>query len=198
MFEKFDRVHEEAKASIASFLNPSEEYLKPYAPFFQWLFETDINPYSFLPEVWADATFTATGMSSLFSMFHHAFVDDGDVTFVMVNGFPRIVFIDRWDVEADPRRVLSDSEIDMHKRLKSEPSAEVLNITPVEFASLIERLHTEWIKECFFNDSFGNVYWAAENYRKYKCWNEEWVQECLDSDASNNRQEILKRIAEGM
>lgn len=66
---------------------------------FTWLMTTELNPYSYLTEGWAERTSTATGMSALMDTIHHAVYDDGNISFVTVNGQPKIIFLNPNDFD---------------------------------------------------------------------------------------------------
>lgn len=58
-----------------------------------WIANTDENSYGFfLDSGWASATCSVQGMYSLFSNIQHALEDDGELSFIIVNGSPKIVF----------------------------------------------------------------------------------------------------------
>ena len=61
------------------------------------LIQTDVNPYGFLPNEWANGFDTSSGFASLLHMIYHALVDDGEISFPIVNGEPRIRFVSRWE-----------------------------------------------------------------------------------------------------
>jgi hypothetical protein len=183
-FDDFQRVHDAAIETIKQCLNNTTDS-PPMNELVRWMIETDANPYSYLPHNWAHSLETATDFESLLNQLHHALYDDGDVTFVTVDGCPRIVFANQYD-EGFRTRVLTKQE----KELESVPirhggwymhyDVQVLAIKPNEFGKLYDRYHIAWIKQCFLTDARrGNVEWTAQHYRKYKQWDESWIEESL-------------------
>ena len=140
----------------------------------KWMLETDVNPYSYLPEHWAGAVKSAEGFASLVHMLSHALHDDGDVTFVKVDGVPRIVFA--WRHEDNfTSLVLSESEKERFAHYVSSPTIEVLDIEPNQFGVLCDAYQKEWLKDCFTTDALNGIEWAAEHYRSYRQWDESWI-----------------------
>lgn len=178
--DEFTQVHEEALQTIKDKLEPSQ-YEPDTSPLFKWMLETDANPYAYLPEGWAGHMSTATGCASLFHMIDHAVHDDGDITFVKVNGEPRIVFA--WRHEDNFRdMVLSFQEKDLEARrvgrTRFKYEVEILDIKPAEFGPLYDAYQAERVKEYFINDAWSRgVDWAADHYRKYNCWDESWIED---------------------
>ncbi len=64
----------------------------------RWLMETEANPYGFIERGYARAFESAEGFAGLLHSIHHALVDDGEITFVAVNGRPMIVFANREEI----------------------------------------------------------------------------------------------------
>lgn len=180
MFEKFEKSHQEAIRSIKTFLE--DDSYKDMQILVKWLLITDANPYSFLPNHWASIAYgSAQGFSGLLMFIHHAVYDDGDISFVTVNGEPRIVFINKHDI--NPRNVLSESEqYSLNMKLQCwKPTYEIvaLDIAPNDFGNVYNEWHANWIRQCFINDAeqFESAEEAAKHYRKYVCWKEAWIEE---------------------
>lgn len=178
----FQKVHDEAVESINRFLQPyiHEPQIDGLV---LWMMETDANPYAYLPENWANLTGDAEGFAGLLHCIHHAVYDDGDITFVSVNGEPRIVFYHKSD-EGFQEVVLSKQEQQIEKDrekygISIRYQIEILNIKPNEFGPLYDSFQAKNIKRCFITDAIGNgnTEAIAKHYRKYQCWNEEWVAE---------------------
>lgn len=91
LLKKFDEIHAESVAKIRAYCAEDSE-IKEIS---RWLCETDDNPYSFLCGEWPQAYGSAEMFASLLHIIHHAVVDDGEITFVTVGGYPRIVFYNR-------------------------------------------------------------------------------------------------------
>lgn len=179
--EVFQKSYDDAIVSISRHLNtPNDAYDYGMVPLVQWMMATDANPYAYLPHNWAGSTTNAEMFASLLHCIHHALYDDGDITFVTVNNEPRIVFV--WRHEDNFRNyVLSDTEKDIEQSHSEEQyEIKVLDIKPEQFGPLYDEYQRNWLKECFLTDASSGVEWAANNYRKYKCWSDEWIAEAVE------------------
>ena len=174
-FQKFQETHDESIRTICLVLDDTT-YDPPISGLVRWMLETDANPYSWLPPMWAGATYTAEGFASLVNNLYHATQDDGDVTFVSVNGTPRMVFYNRHD-HGFRDRVLTEQEKGLEKNDEIPYDVKVLDIRPDEFGPLYDTWHTAWLKECFLSDCDRDIERTAEHYRKYKQWDESWLVE---------------------
>ena len=147
-----------------------------------WMLTTDANPYAYLPEGWASAMESADSFAALLHNIHHAVYDDGDITFVTVNGEPRIVFV--WQHEDNFRDyVLTRQEKELEKREvfgRTRPyDIQVLKIEPHEFGPAYDAYQIEDLKNCFAVDAGRNgIDFAVEHYSKYNCYDPSWVDEC--------------------
>lgn len=106
----------------------------------RWMLTTKANPYGYIPSA-ANSFSSADSFAGLLHMIHHALYDDGDITFVSVDGEPRIVFV--WRHEDNLRDfVLTDQEKDFEANpLLGVPKVydvQVLDITPEEFGPLYD------------------------------------------------------------
>lgn len=171
-FEQFEKVHREALQHIEILCKNDE-----IGELVNWMLETDANPYAYLPEGWAGSTGSATGFADLVGHIHYCYVDDGDITFVTVNGEPRIVFADKWD-DNFRNYVLSNQEGRMVIDFDSEFDIKVLDISPNEFGALHDAFQAKWVKKCFMSDARRQgVAAAVKHYREYKCFNDSWIEE---------------------
>lgn len=191
-FEKFQSNYDAAIESIKKFLEPG-----PYEPqmngLVKWMMETDVNPYSYLPEGWAGSTGSAEAFDSLLGYIHHAVYDDGDICFVTVDGAPRIVFAHQHD-DNFRDRVLTAQEksMELNPIYGNKCEIVVLKIQPNEFGPMVEAVERDRIKQCFIWDSARNdVEWVATNYRKYKCWDESWIDECKEK-VTKHKQKLVE------
>ena len=174
-FETFKKNYDEAVQTINTFLEGPESMTE----LTKWLMTTDANPHSYLDHFWAGMSATAEGMADLLNYIHHAVVDDGDITFVKVNGEPRIVFAHRFD---DYFRdvVLSKQEKEMEKRRKEyninfEYEIEVLDIKPNEFGRIYDEYQRGQVTKWFLSDAKRHgVEFAKQHYEHYNCWDESW------------------------
>ena len=177
-FKKFKKNYDEAIETINSFLKGPESMTE----LVKWLMTTDANSHSYLTQNWATSTYSAEGMAGLLNYIHHAVVDDGDITFVKVNGEPRIVFAHQFD---DNFRdvVLSPHEKEMEKRRKEYRinllyEIEVLDIKPNDFGKVYDEYYRGQVKKWFLSDAkHHSVEFAKEHYKEYNCWDETWIEE---------------------
>ena len=137
---EFERSYQEALDTIKHF---TEDGCPEMTGLVKWMMTTDVNPYSYLPEGWADRTTYAEGFASLLHMIHHALIDDGEITFITVNDEPRIVFIDKYDVSR--ANVLTEQEKMDEKFHSYETDIKVLDINANDFWSLAEQYHIGWL-----------------------------------------------------
>lgn len=167
LLEQLEQRHQEAMANIRSYFRPSDCDMISLAV---WLCNTDANPYDFLPRVWAGLAETSTGMSSLLDVIRHALFDDGVITFVSVDGQPKIVFAEKDDA-------VEKASWDTNYTAKC---VEILNIHHNDFGLLYDEWHRKHIRRCFLADvrALGKEK-AADQYRKYRLWDESWSQELV-------------------
>ena len=147
-----------------------------------WMLTTDANPSAYLPEGWAIALESANSFAALLHTIHHAVYDDGDITFVTVDGEPRIVFV--WQHEDNFRGyVLTSQEKELEKREvfgRTRPyEIEVLKIEPHEFGALYDAYQVDDLKRCFASDAGRNgIEFSVAHYSKYNCFKATWIDEC--------------------
>jgi hypothetical protein len=60
----------------------------------KFLLETDANPYNFLPADFADGFNSSSGFAYLLIKVHHGLCDDGEISFPIISGNPKIRFSD--------------------------------------------------------------------------------------------------------
>lgn len=175
-FETFQKRYDRAIAEIQGFLNDTRD---PMSPLAHWMMETDVNPYGFLPENWAGHSESVEGFSSLLRLISHALHDDGDMTFVSVNGKPRIVFENRWDIATNHKLALSSIERNTEERIGWDRyTVEILDIKPEEFGPLVDAHEQKELRRYFMNDAemFG-LNDAVERHGNRKLWNPDWIEE---------------------
>lgn len=174
-FDEFKKAFDNSIEEIKKFLEPG-----PHKPqmngLVKWMMETEANPYSYLPDQWGGALSTAEGFASLLRYIHHALYDDGEITFVAINGEPRIVFTHRFEKHFR-KDALGEQRASYEEDYGDVYDVEVLDIEPDEFPALYEKWHTSWVKECFMSDAQWDVERTAEHYRKFSCWDESWIEE---------------------
>ena len=178
MFAKFDKSYREAVDHLHGVVDTKPgDYSYEHAVLVKWIIETDINPYSYLPQEWASSTESAEGMSSLCHVLHHAMYDDGDISFVSVNGKPRILFVHSGDVSQGT--ALTAQEMGFADRWGTKFDIKVLDITPSEFVRLREEYEKADIKGCFLADSRSHGVGEMAKYYKanHSCFEDCWVYE---------------------
>lgn len=178
--QEFQRNYEHAVSTIRAFMSGQHDHGdRPMSSLVKWMMETEINPYGFLPENWAGTFKIAEDFRSLLRVISHALYDDGDMTFVSVNGQPRIVFENRWDIAADHKLALSQTEQNTEKRTnRVHYKVEILDIKPAEFGSLVDAYERKQLRRYFMNDAemFG-LDDAVERHSDRKLWNPDWIEE---------------------
>lgn len=157
---------------------PEDAYDYEVSVLVKWMLTTEANPYSYLPEGHQSSFYSAQDFYGLISIIRHALYDDGDITFVKVNGEPRITFI--WQHE-DNFEDLILSEQD--KRLKEMSmvgyEVEILDISPAEFPDVYEEYLLNSIKKSFLWDAKRRgLDFAIHHYSKqYRCYDPAWENE---------------------
>jgi len=75
--------NEEAIKHIAQLVyGPKEDYEQEFQQLALAITNTDMNPWSFMPEGWEGVLGSAQRYESFLTMVHHAMCDDGDISFV--------------------------------------------------------------------------------------------------------------------
>ncbi len=179
--EKFQTAHDDAMREINDTVSQDNEF----AQVVRYLLETDANPYSYLPEQWASCMSTATGFVVLISNIHHSLYDDGDISFPVVNGEPKISFY--WKNEDNYNHlVLNDTQKHSKEHFGHEYDVKQLS-TILEFIEAHKEYHRKDILRCFIHDAaMTSVEFASEHYSKYANFSYEWEDD----------EEILAKIEE--
>lgn len=141
-FVLFKENYDKAIETINSFLK-DESKIKGLT---QWLLNTDTNPYSYLPEKFAESMYSADAFASILRTIHHALFDDGEMEFVIVNGEPRMVFMHR-SYSNFEEYVLTEEEKYMKKYYNTEFIIKVLDIDPNDFGKLSDAYNEKMRKE---------------------------------------------------
>ncbi len=179
--KEFEKNYEDACAIIQKYLKPSK--MEPSMhELCAWMLKTDANPYAYLPESMAGGMDSAQGFVGILRTIEHALYDDGDLTFVSVNGEPRMVFASAHEPGFE-RFVLSDTEKQIAENVyfkgKTTYEIKVLDITPSEFGPLYDAYQEKDLKRCFIQDAATQgVKWATKHYERYALFNEKWISEC--------------------
>ena len=101
---------EEAIEKIAAFRSDSHDGMRLITC---WMMDIDTNPYGYLMPHDARATESAEGFAGLLHSIHHALVDDGEISFLTIDGRPMIVFaggdeIGQVDIRSEADRMLEE------------------------------------------------------------------------------------------
>lgn len=177
--EKLNQRHEQSMKTIKSFLEPDSGMPK----LAQWLLENDANPYSYLPEPWANSTYTSSGFDALLRYIRHAAIDDGAISFITVNEEPRIVFIHPSDYPT--RKLFESACLTNDEKWRLGPyrgvDIEILGIDHEDFPEYYDNWFKNKIKQWFLDESENSTpHEAAIYYRKYKLWDESWFEEATN------------------
>lgn len=172
VLERYLPVFDRAIANIVYYQSRDDGIGK----FVNWYLENDYNPYNFITDQWAGSLSTAEGLSHFLLVLAHALYDDGDVCFPVINGRPRIAFVCQRDFS--PEYALTKFELESSvtdKKVK-------MFLTSIEdFMDFFDRAEEARIMRAFKFDysccttllEKGNI---IESYRKYKFFNESWIQ----------------------
>ena len=177
-FAKFQKAYENSLEAIHSYLNDDYEDMRLIA---KWLLETQHNPYGFLPDSYAGSLDTAEGFSSLLGTIHHALVDDGDISFPVVNGEPRIRFVHRHERGVETY-VLTDQELEWateenSRFMRSEYEIEWLKNVG-EFIAAKDQYEVEQLKRYFLHEADPhNIDRVLEYYKDKPGFDMNWVNE---------------------
>lgn len=150
-----------------------------------WMLRTKSNPYSFLPYKYADSFYTYEGFTKLIIELDNAIYENGEISFVKVNGYSRIVFakeshenfrekaLSKYEILSEKAR--KKNEILIKKNINLEKQIEVLDILPSEFGEICDRETVELKKRCFRLDAkkFG-IDFAVKHYGDDEDFDESW------------------------
>lgn len=143
-----ERLLTQWKDNYESALDLIETYRKPLTgrtvqmnEFVEWMITTEISPYSYLPFDWASSVYNATSFAELLDEIHYA-LHHGCITFVTVNGAPRITFASPGDDDFRDQ-VITPIDRDTGERMAlmkrpSDITIDVLDITLVEFTQMCD------------------------------------------------------------
>ena len=84
------------------------------APITNWILTPETNLYSVFSSGWGNI-YSANDCETLLNTICHALIDDGDISFPVVNGEPRIALLSRWE-DNFRNIVLSTSEREFAER----------------------------------------------------------------------------------
>lgn len=169
--EVFEQNHLEHMEKIKKYLTSSEPEMMAFTKF---LLETPANPYAILPEHWAGCTESSSGMRSLLNHIHHALFDDGEISFPIVNGEPKIVFV--WSNEDNyADYVLNETQ--KHFRDTRGVTYDITQCQDVfDFIAKCTEYHRTDILRCFITDAaMRGITFAVNHYgSNYAAFDPEW------------------------
>jgi len=87
------------------------------------VFETDENPYGFMPSGWEGVKGNAQEFENFLHTVHHAMVDDGDICFIKRRDSVYMMFIDRWEtdkIQADMDKKYFNSTVEWEETTPTE------------------------------------------------------------------------------
>lgn len=171
-FEEFEKSYNDSIESIKRYQSDEDVGI-----LVNWMLNSDDNPYSYLDDEHAHLLSTAEGFSFLSSILHHALVDDGDVTFLSVDGQPKILFVHKYDLKEFKRKDYKIVEVNRKPKLVDElvDSEIVIFNNYHEWIDAIEIYATKELKRCYLGDKecHGEEF-ATSHYSKYKRFDPEW------------------------
>ena len=187
-FDAWNAAHSAAIARINEYLKPNKHHAVQMNDLVEWMINTDINPFAYLPAKWASSVDTATGFVALLDHIHHALYDDGDITFVTVNDEPRIVFANQYANNFNDDVITTNDRAIAERRgiITGDSSINivVLDITPGEFGPLREKYDIAMMKRAFaFEAARRGVDFAVSSASVSKLFNPAWIEECAEQIA---------------
>lgn len=162
--------HQTDLKEIRDFLNDECEEMRAIT---KLLVETDVNQYGFLPNEWANGFDTSSGFASLLRMIYHALIDDGEISFPIVNGEPRIRFVSRWE---DNYEQYALNETEKHFKRARGKAYNIKHCKDVfDFIEKFNAYDYNETRRCFINDAARrNIDFAVEHYSRYVSFDPNW------------------------
>lgn len=172
----FNKTHQGALDDIHHLMNSTKDYDAEFVHLAKWLFATDLNPYSILPDYWANGMDTSVGFAGLLRYIHHAMVDDGDICFPQLYHEPTIRFINKHELtEKSVVDFVSGSILHFHSAEKIVTDIKFLK-SAYEFTVAADQYHLKWLKKCFVSDfKRHGVEFAVKHYSSYPAFDPTWV-----------------------
>ncbi len=171
-FDEFKKNYEEAVEDIKQFLVHEDKEMNHLA---NWLYSTRHNPYGiFCNAEWASSMSSAEMFANLLSHIHHALLDDGDISFPVINGNPRIAFIHRHENNV-AEYVLNKSEQRRHDNIITWLD------DAFQFTQAFDENEVTQLKKHFLNDvkRFG-LEFASKHYQSKPGFSNVWIEEVKD------------------
>lgn len=179
--------HQDSLRTIKSFLDDESPEMRAIT---KLLCETDVNPYSFLPHEFANGFNTSAGFESLLHMIHHALVDDGEISFPVVNGEPRIIFVSAYEDNYE------DYALNETEKLFKQERGNTYNIevcaSVFDFIELFEDYNSVEVRRWFIADAARrSVDFAVEHYSRYARFNPDWeFDDTILAEIARKRNEL--------
>jgi hypothetical protein len=140
-------------------------------------FGSEASPYSYLPRSRAGLTNTAEGMLDLINEIHHAVYDDGDITFVLFNGCPVIIFACQH--EAD----FTDKVVKAFSHASDRRKSYTVEAVEDSISEFVDRLRDYFEKEMrrhfITTTSIYGVEFAKDLYSEYSGYDKLDIEQCL-------------------
>lgn len=157
--KEFRKAYKQAVAQIKKYLNDPVMYEVT-----NWLLTAETDLFSALPKGWGNL-YSAQDCETLLGTIHHALVDDGEISFPVVRGEPRMAFVSRWETNVD-EFILTDAEKEFKQRFGMSIEITFLN-TIQEFISARTLWEANKEKQYFVADAarFG-IEFAKKHYPK--------------------------------
>lgn len=178
LFNQWRNMTEDAIKSVIKYTEPVES-APGFSEFVNWALATQSSGYGWLPVEWGGSLGSAAGAEMLFSHIWHALYDDGDISFVVVNDAPRIVFVNRFDSD------FSDKVLTQSDRMLAERRAKiggettplvVLDCSIAEFCAIHDAYEEKCVRRAFaFEAARWGVEFAVKNASRWSFWNPDWI-----------------------
>ena len=187
--DEYRKNFEEAIAEIELAMNTDNSI----QPLVRWLMCSEASPYGYLPRSRAGLTNTAEGMLDLINEIHHAVYDDGDITFVLFNGCPVIIFACQHEVDFADKVVKAFSHAS--DRRKSY-TVEVVEDSISEFVDRLQNYHEKNMRRHFITTvSMYGAEFAKEHYSGYSWYDKLDIEQRLREAAILKKNELfVKRV----
>lgn len=124
--KEFRKAYKQAVVQIKKYLNDPVMYEVT-----NWLLTAETDLFSALPKGWGNL-YSAQDCETLLGTIHHALVDDGEISFPVVRGEPRIAFVSQWETNVD-EYILTDAEKEFISQWETNVDEFILTDAEKEF-----------------------------------------------------------------
>lgn len=118
----------------------------------------------------------ANNFADLLRNIHHALMDDGEITFYLVDDVPRFSLEYNFDINNCLLSIEKKLSEDLKDTIECQYNCKILNVSIDDWIKLSEEYHIKNLKEMFLFD-MELEHDSLEYYRKYKDFNENWIKE---------------------